>query len=76
MICKLKQGDLGFLSKWYWLQEDKKVQRSIVLLVFDFVVNVWSNPYCSIKYLRCFVRFDTICAILKMWKTPMEECYF
>ena len=24
----------------------------------------------------CFVRFGTICTILKTWKTPMEECYF
>ena len=23
-----------------------------------------------------FMRFGTICTIWKMWKTPMEECYF
>ena len=24
----------------------------------------------------CFVWFGTICKIWKLWKTPMEECYF
>ena len=27
-------------------------------------------------YMRNFAQFDTICTILKWYKTPMEECYF
>ena len=30
----------------------------------------------SIEQLWWVARFGTVCAILKMWKTPMEGCYF
>ena len=30
--------------------------------------------YGMVLYLRRFVRFDTICTILKMWKNLMKEC--
>ena len=26
--------------------------------------------------MQCIALFGTICTILKMWKAPMEECYF
>ena len=33
-------------------------------------------PVHTVKYIRCFARFEAIRTIQKMWKTPMEECHF
>ena len=29
---------------------------------------------CDVTNMWCVARFDSICTILKTWKTPMEEC--
>ena len=45
------------------------------------MTGVWSSNLIEFfhethRHMWRFVGFGSICAILKTWKTPMEECYF
>ena len=59
----------------------KSSNTNLYLLIHKISVLIIEKLNHSAKqlvdlYMWCVARFGIICTILKMWKTPMEECYF
>ena len=74
----MKEFIMKYLDYTQFFQLPSNTFLGLVWLKLSTVSPVYIdiNAIIFAGYMCCFALFDTICIILKTWKTPMEECYF